>query len=94
MGVFEMVVIIVAIGCFTGVLTTYFESKAKASKHAGGEAVRSEVAALKSRLDASTAEVAKLQDRVRVLETLVTDGDHQLAREINELGRQDSTGAR
>ncbi len=94
MGVFEMVVIIVAIGCLTGVVSTYFESKAKAAKHGGGEAVRSELAAMKSRLDASTAEVAKLQERVRVLEKLVTDDDHRLAREINQLGARDSAEAR
>ncbi len=89
MGVFEMVVIIVAIGCVTGMATSYFESKAKAAKHGGGEAMRSELAAMKSRLDASTSEVAKLQQRVQVLETLVTDEDRRLSAQIGQLATGD-----
>lgn len=90
MGVFEMVAIIVAIGCLTGVITSYFESKAKAA----GRTPPAEFAAMQAQLKASDAEVEKLKDRVRILEKLVTDDDHRLAREIDGLGARDGAGAR
>jgi hypothetical protein len=46
-----------------------------------------------ARLDAVTgemsAEIARLRDRVAVLEKLATDDDRKLAEEINRLGRGD-----
>lgn len=90
MGVFEMVVIIVAIGCLTGVATSYFEAKAKA----GSKAAPGELEALKAQAKQSAHEMEKLKDRVRVLEKLVTDDDQRLAREIDKLGADDRAGVR
>ena len=82
MGVFEMVVIVVVAGCLTGVATEYFKSRA--NNGVGSEAA-GDIDALKARAAASDAELEKLRDRVRVLEKLVVDDDHRLAKEIDGL---------
>lgn len=90
MGVFEMVAIIVVVGCLTGVATSYFDSKAKA----GSRVAPGELEALKAQAQQSAHEMEKLKDRVRVLEKLVTDEDHRLAKEIDKLGADDRAAMR
>ncbi len=86
LGVFEMVVIIVAIGCLTGIVTTYVDAKAKAGAGKASEAERAEMDAMKSRLAQAEKDTETLRQRVQVLEKLVTDDDHRLAKEIGQLG--------
>ena len=51
----------------------------------GKGAGQEELARLEQILSANQAEMAKLRDRVQVLERLVTDEDRNLASEINRL---------
>ena len=89
MGVFEMVVIIVAIGCLTGVVTAYLDSKAKSGAGKASDAERAELDAMKSRIAQAEKDNESLRQRVQVLEKLVTDDDHRLAKEIGQLGASD-----
>ena len=59
------------------------ESQMQALK--GKAAGQEELARLEQILTANQAEMAKLRDRVQVLERLVTDEDRNLASEINRL---------
>lgn len=72
---FSMVVAIVAISVGAGVLNNYFKMKQTTQRNVDQDRELSEV----------KAEVAKLQDRVRVLEKLAVDADRQLSAEINRL---------
>lgn len=75
---FTMVVIIVAIGCTAGVITSWLDTKEK-QKNRGPSA-----AELK-RMEDLEREVARLRERVKVLETITTDGDHDLRQQISRL---------
>lgn len=72
---FSMVVAIVAISVGAGVLNNYFKMKQTTQRNVDQDRELADV----------KAEVAKLQDRVRVLEKLAVDGDRQLSAEINRL---------
>lgn len=72
---FSMVVAIVAISVGAGVLNNYFKMKQTTQRNVDQDRELSDV----------KAEVAKLQDRVRVLEKLAVDADRQLSAEINRL---------
>lgn len=72
-----MVVLIVLISCSTAVLTTYFKSK---HKRGGNTNLRERV----ERLEDLLAD-GSLEDRVRALETIVTDEKRRLDREIRNL---------
>lgn len=75
MNVFEMVVIIVVIGCGTGVLTEYFKTKRKT---AGSSVINDD-------LDDALDKIENLEERVRILEKVVTDDRYDLGREIDSL---------
>jgi hypothetical protein len=72
---FTMVVLIVAISVGAGVINNWLKLKHTNQRNANQDRELSDV----------KAEVAKLQDRVRVLEKLAVDGDRQLSAEINRL---------
>lgn len=72
---FSMVVAIVAISVGAGVVNTYIRSKALGRQNAAQD---DELAAVK-------AEVARLADRVKVLEKIAVDSDRQLSAEIAKL---------
>ncbi len=72
---FSMVVAIVAISVGAGVLNNYFKMKQTTQRNVDQDRELADV----------KAEVAKLQDRVRVLEKLAVDADRQLSAEINRL---------
>lgn len=76
MGVFEMVVAIVVIGCVTSSIDNWVKHKAKVAKNSeqDGELVR------------LRGEIADLQDRMRVMEKLATDGDTHLREAFRKLG--------
>ena len=77
MDVFTMVALIVLVSCATGVLTTYFESK---YKHRADPDLRERV----TRLEELVGD-GSIEDRVRALETIVTDEKRRLDREIKNL---------
>jgi uncharacterized protein YlxW (UPF0749 family) len=75
MGPFEMVVLIVAISVGAGVYQTYLKTRANSR---ADEMTQADVSAMRE-------EIARLKDRVRNLETIVTDKDRALAEEIRKL---------
>lgn len=72
---FTMVVAIVAISVGAGVYTTYLKTRANSR---ADEVTQAEVARLRD-------DVARLKERVKTLETIVTDKDRALAEEIRRL---------
>ncbi|MEQ9506717.1 MAG: hypothetical protein RLO80_10645 [Hyphomonas sp.] len=75
MGPFEMVVLIVAISVGAGVYQTYLKTRANSR---ADDVTQAEVANMRE-------DVARLKERVRTLEAIVTDKDRALAEEIRKL---------
>lgn len=75
MDVFTMVVLIVLIGCLSGIFSSYFKSKRRVDPK------------IKERLERLEALVGddSLEERVRALETIATDKKRNLADEIRSL---------
>ncbi|MGE0624912.1 MAG: hypothetical protein AB7I04_12145 [Pseudomonadales bacterium] len=74
MDVFTFVIIIVIIGCGTGVLSEYFKHKRKTAEFGKGD-------------DGVYEELDRLRERVEVLEAIVTDEKYNLHKEIDRLER-------
>ena len=72
---FTMVVAIVAISVGAGVINNYFRMKRATTRNLDQD----------RELGDLRADVAKLADRVKVLERLAVDGDKRLATEISQL---------
>ena len=72
---FTMVVAIVAISVGAGVINNYFRMKRATTRNLDQDRELGEL----------RADVAKLTDRVKVLERLAVDGDKRLAAEISQL---------
>jgi hypothetical protein len=72
---FSMVVAIVAISVGAGVFNNYLKMKQQTHRNADQDKELAEV----------KAELAKVQERVRVLERLAVDSDRNLSAEINRL---------
>lgn len=77
MDVFTMVALIVLISCATSVLTTYFKSK---HKYSSDPDLRERVERIERLIGDGS-----IEERVRALETIVTDEKRQLDREIKNL---------
>lgn len=73
---FSMVVAIVAISVGAGLINTWLKTRARNRPDEG----------LREELAATRQDVAKLKERVRVLEQIVTDNERQLSEEIRRLG--------
>ena len=73
---FTMVVLIVLIAVGAGVINNYLKLK---NEQSGNAADTEELARLKD-------DVARLKERVRVLEQITTDKDRRLSDEISRLG--------
>ena len=72
MDLWTMIVLVVAIGCGTGVAESYFKTqRAKKSQQPADEA--------------TNKDLAELRQRVEVLEKIVTDRKYQLQRELDQL---------
>ncbi|MDP3739923.1 MAG: hypothetical protein Q8R02_21230 [Hyphomonadaceae bacterium] len=86
MGLFEFIIGIVLICTVGGIITNgmQLERRRLKSRQTSGEAEE-----LKGLVGHMHGEITKLKDRVRVLERLVTDGDRNLAEEIERLRRSD-----
>ncbi len=90
MGVFEFVIALVVIGTVSGVITGGLKlerEKVKAKSRGYGE----ETDQLRGVVGEMHKDIAKLKDRVRVLEKLVTDDDRRLADEIERLRRTETS---
>lgn len=74
MDVFTFVIIVVIIGCGTGVLSEYFKTKRKSQEFKSDDGL----------LD----ELDSLRQRVEVLEAIVTDEKYHLRKEIDQLERR------
>ena len=79
MHVFEMAALIVAIVFGAGVINNYI-------KHSAGGAKRRE---LEAELDRRMQRIDSLEERVQVLEKIVTDRNYDLKRELNDLEHAD-----
>ena len=66
------IIIVVAIGCATGIVSDYLKTRRKEAER-GAE------------YGDATAQIEALEERVRVLERIVTEKKYDLKREINEL---------
>lgn len=73
---FTMVVAIVAISVAAGVVSTWLKTRNNARPDEG----------LRAELATTRQDVARLKERVRALEEIVTDKDRALAEEIRRLG--------
>ena len=78
-----MFVAIAGMGTF--LLMIYIIAKSETDKARAKAAGDGDGAALKAVLAENAAEIARLRDRVQVLERLATDGDRNLAGEIDRL---------
>ncbi|MEZ6028534.1 MAG: hypothetical protein R3C46_02190 [Hyphomonadaceae bacterium] len=85
-GVFELVLGIVLIGSISGIATQgiKLEREKVRARERGSDG---EAAAMNAVVGDLHQEVARLKDRVKVLEKLVTDDDRRLADEIERLRR-------
>lgn len=71
---------IVAISCIAGVFSSYFKSR--------GEKLGDEQRqALESRIEKAEKSANELEERVRTLESIVTDGRYELKKEFERLER-------
>lgn len=80
MGPFEMVAIIVVASVGGGVWMEHIKSQRRKGEGAPGD-----IARLEKVIADAQAEIARLKERVKVLEKLATDGDRRLADEIERL---------
>ena len=80
-----VVVAMVAVFAFVITMMAFRHEERRMGVIAQGDAGKGEIARLEQILAANQAEMAKLRDRVQVLERLVTDEDRNLASEINRL---------
>lgn len=89
MGVFEFVIVLVVIGTVSSVLTGGIRLEREKIK-ARGRGYAEEADQLRGVVGEMHNDIAKLKDRVRVLEKLVTDDDRRLADEIESLRRTET----
>ncbi len=75
MELWTMIVLVVLIGCGTGILSEHFKTKRKELEHSGHS-------------DDVYDEVEMLRERIEVLEKIVTDERYHLEREIDQLERR------
>jgi aspartokinase len=72
MGVFEMVVVIVIVSCIAGVTNRYLKMKhAQTDRYSPDEE--------------TTDRLSELENRIQVLEKIVTDNKYNLEQEIDQL---------
>ena len=90
MGVFEFVIALVVIGTVSGLITAALKLK-RATVKAKRRRYGAETDQLRGVVGEMHKDIAKLKDRVRVLEKLVTDDDRRLADEIERLRRTETS---
>lgn len=90
MNLFEFILGICLIGTISGIVTGGMKLKREKIR-AEARGYGDEADALRGVVGEMHQEIAKLKDRVRVLEKLVTDDDRRLADEIERLRRTDTS---
>jgi hypothetical protein len=90
LGVFEFVIALVILGTVSSIITGGLKIEREKIR-ARSRGMDGETEQLHGIVGNLHQDVAKLKDRVRVLEKLVTDDDRRLADEIERLKRTDST---
>ncbi|NOZ41722.1 MAG: hypothetical protein GXP02_00920 [Alphaproteobacteria bacterium] len=86
MNVFEMVVLIVFIGASAGVLKSYFKRKNAAASDSFMDDLATNVDThIKQKINPCVARINALEQRIQILERIVTDKNHNLAAEIDSL---------
>ena len=88
MGLFEFIIALTAIGTLGGIITQSLQLEKRRVK---SRAASAEAGELRGIIGEMHGEITKLRDRVRVLERLATDGDRNLAQEIERLRREESS---
>jgi hypothetical protein len=88
MGMFEFLLGMTLICTIGGVVTTAMQT---GKSRAGARAMAAENEEMRALIANLHGEVGKLRDRVRVLERLATDGDRNLATEIERLRRTETS---
>jgi hypothetical protein len=88
MGMFEFILGMVLICTIGGIVTNGMELEKRRLKV---NAVSGEAEELRAVISDMLGEMGKLKDRVRVLERLATDGDRNLATEIERLRRTETS---
>jgi len=90
MNFFEFVLAVIVIGTISSIITGGMKvEREKVKARSRGYAEEGEQ--LRGVVGEMHQEIAKLKDRVRVLEKLVTDDDRRLADEIERLRRTDTS---
>ena len=89
MGLFEFILGIVLICTIGTIVTNGMQLEKRRLKAKGTASAESEE--LRGIIGEMHGEITKLRDRVRVLERLATDGDRNLAQEIERLRREESS---
>ena len=88
MGLFEFILGMVLICTVGGIITNGMQLERRRLKVG---AANSETGELRAIIGDLHGEIGKLRDRVRVLERLATDGDRNLANEIERLRRTETS---
>jgi hypothetical protein len=88
MGLFEFILGMTLICTIGTVITTGMQT---GKRRAGVRALKAENEEMRALIGDLHGEVGKLKDRVRVLERLATDGDRNLADEIERLRRPETS---
>jgi hypothetical protein len=88
MGLFEFILAMTLICTVGGVVTTGMQT---GKSRAGARAMAAENEEMRALIGDMHGEMGKLRDRVRVLERLATDGDRNLAAEIERLRRTETS---
>lgn len=76
MSVFEMVAVIVVIGCVTGVINNWLKIRQKSA------------VIQNDHLDEALDRIEDLEERIRVLEKVVTDDRYELKRQLDALDKE------
>jgi hypothetical protein len=88
MGLFEFILAMTLICTVGGVITTGMQT---GKRRGSVKALKVETEEMRAVIGEMHSEITKLRDRVRVLERLATDGDRNLAAEIERLRREESS---
>lgn len=89
LNIFEMIIGIVLIGSISGIVHQGIKLE-RDKVRAGRREVDGETDQIRGVVGSIHEDVAKLKERVRVLEKLVTDDDRRLADEIERLRRSET----
>jgi hypothetical protein len=74
MHVFEMVAIIVVVSLIVGLIKHWLDVRSRDAEHRSG-----------SVHDEQQKQIGELKERIKILETIVTDGNYELKKEFQEL---------